>query len=133
MVERSTCATDARGAEASLTRAGLDRLRAASTTHLDGVRRYFLDSIDADGPRRRSTRGLGQRDGRPRRAAAVGDSRRTRGRRLTPGRVTAAGRVLAGTSGFAYAGLGAAVLPGRARESRDLLPHYAVAARRRAS
>ena len=48
MVERTTCTTDARGAEASLTRAGLDRLRAASTTHLDGVRRYFLDTMTAD-------------------------------------------------------------------------------------
>jgi DNA-binding MarR family transcriptional regulator len=46
MVERSTCVTDARGAEAALTRAGLDRLRGASATHLDGVRRYFLETID---------------------------------------------------------------------------------------
>ena len=59
MVERSTCATDARGAEASLTRAGLERLRAASTTHLEGVRRYFLDSIDAT-DRQAIDRGLGQ-------------------------------------------------------------------------
>jgi DNA-binding MarR family transcriptional regulator len=58
MVERTTCTTDARGAEASLTRAGVDRLRAASTTHLDGVRRYFLDSIDAD-DRQAVDRGLG--------------------------------------------------------------------------
>src|SRR3954451_7396329 len=42
-VERSACATDARGQEAVLTPAGLTRLRAASKTHLDGVRRYFLD------------------------------------------------------------------------------------------
>ena len=47
MVERSTCVTDARGAEAALTRAGLDRLRGASATHLDGVRRYFLEAVDA--------------------------------------------------------------------------------------
>ena len=47
MVERSTCVTDARGAEAALTRAGLDRLRGASATHLDGVRRYFLEAIDS--------------------------------------------------------------------------------------
>ena len=58
MVERSTCATDARGAEASLTRVGLDRLRGASTTHLEGVRRYFLDSMDAT-DRQAIDRGLG--------------------------------------------------------------------------
>lgn len=46
MVERSACATDARGAEAHLTRAGLLRLRDASTTHLEGVQRYFLDVIE---------------------------------------------------------------------------------------
>lgn len=45
-VERSACATDARGQEAGLTHAGLTRLRSASTTHLDGVRRYFLDRLD---------------------------------------------------------------------------------------
>ena len=48
MVERSTCTTDARGAEAALTAGGLDRLRAASVTHLDGVRRLFLDVVDAE-------------------------------------------------------------------------------------
>ena len=46
MVERSQCSTDARGAEAALTSAGLDRLRAASATHLDGVGRLFLDVVD---------------------------------------------------------------------------------------
>ena len=49
MVRRSACQTDARGAEAELTSAGLDRLRAASRTHLDGVARYFLATTsDAD-------------------------------------------------------------------------------------
>lgn len=48
MVARSACVSDARGAEASLTKAGLERLRAASQTHLDGVRRYFLDPIGED-------------------------------------------------------------------------------------
>jgi DNA-binding MarR family transcriptional regulator len=57
MVERSTCVTDARGAEAALTRAGLERLREASTTHLDGVRRYFLETVDA-GDQRSIERGL---------------------------------------------------------------------------
>jgi DNA-binding MarR family transcriptional regulator len=46
MVERTVCRTDARGAEASLTRAGLGRLRSASRTHLDGVQRYFLDAVN---------------------------------------------------------------------------------------
>lgn len=45
MVERSACPTDARGAEAAITPAGLDRLRTASMTHLDGVHRLFLDVI----------------------------------------------------------------------------------------
>jgi len=59
MVERSTCVTDARGAEAALTRAGLDRLRGASATHLDGVRRYFLEAVDG-GDQRAIERGLGR-------------------------------------------------------------------------
>jgi DNA-binding MarR family transcriptional regulator len=45
-VERSACASDARGQEAVLTPAGLSRLRAAARTHLDGVQRYFLDRLD---------------------------------------------------------------------------------------
>lgn len=45
MVERSVCATDARGAEALLTAAGLARLREASRTHLAGVQHYFLDVV----------------------------------------------------------------------------------------
>ena len=45
-VERSHCATDARGAEAVLTDAGLDRLRRASRTHLRGIGDHFLDVID---------------------------------------------------------------------------------------
>jgi DNA-binding MarR family transcriptional regulator len=46
MVERTACSTDARGAEAALTPAGMDRLRAASRTHLDGVDTWFLGVID---------------------------------------------------------------------------------------
>jgi DNA-binding MarR family transcriptional regulator len=45
-VERLACETDARGQEAGLTAVGLDRLRTAARTHLDGVRRYFLDRLD---------------------------------------------------------------------------------------
>ena len=48
LVERDTCMTDARGAEAVLTEAGLDRLRVASTTHLRGIADHFLDVLDAD-------------------------------------------------------------------------------------
>jgi DNA-binding MarR family transcriptional regulator len=48
MVARSACVTDARGAEAALTQAGLDRLREASRTHLDGVERYFLAPVSDD-------------------------------------------------------------------------------------
>ncbi len=46
MVERSACASDARGAEAILTPAGLQRLRTATETHMAGVRRYYLDVIE---------------------------------------------------------------------------------------
>ena len=45
-VERLACKTDARGQEAVLTDLGLQRLRQAAGTHLDGVRRYFLDRLD---------------------------------------------------------------------------------------
>ena len=45
-VERDTCQTDARGAEAVLTAAGLERLRIAAPTHLRGIADHFLDAID---------------------------------------------------------------------------------------
>jgi DNA-binding MarR family transcriptional regulator len=48
LVERSACELDARGQEAVLTVAGLDRLRSASTTHLRGIADHFLDVLDAD-------------------------------------------------------------------------------------
>ncbi len=48
LVERVTCTTDARGAEAKLTEAGLARLRAASRTHLRGIEDYFLSALDDD-------------------------------------------------------------------------------------
>lgn len=59
MVRRSACATDARGAEAILTPAGLQNLRAASGTHLAGVQRYFLDVI-VPADRAALERGLGR-------------------------------------------------------------------------
>ena len=47
LVERSTCSTDARGAEAVLTDLGLARLRAASRTHLRGISEHFLAVVAA--------------------------------------------------------------------------------------
>jgi DNA-binding MarR family transcriptional regulator len=47
-VERIACSSDARGQEAVLTPAGLERLRTAAGTHLEGVRRYFLEGSDPD-------------------------------------------------------------------------------------
>lgn len=47
-VERTSCSSDARGAEAQLTDVGLARLRAASPTHLRGIAEYFLAAIDDD-------------------------------------------------------------------------------------
>jgi len=46
LVERLTCSSDLRGAEARLTDGGLDRLRAAAPTHLRGIAAYFLATID---------------------------------------------------------------------------------------
>ena len=46
LVERSTCLSDARGAEAVLTERGLERLRAASKTHLRGIEEHFLAIVD---------------------------------------------------------------------------------------
>lgn len=48
LVERKLCAKDRRGMEVELTPKGHDRLREASLTHLDGVRRYFVGHLDDD-------------------------------------------------------------------------------------
>jgi DNA-binding MarR family transcriptional regulator len=48
LVDRVTCASDLRGAEAALTEAGLGRLRTAAPTHLRGIADYFLSAIDGD-------------------------------------------------------------------------------------
>lgn len=45
-VERDPCASDARGAEAVLTPAGLARLRTASATHLRGIADHFVEAIE---------------------------------------------------------------------------------------
>jgi len=47
LVERTVCPTDARGAEAAITPAGVNALRTATATHLAGVRRYFTSVIPA--------------------------------------------------------------------------------------
>jgi len=48
LVERASCSSDARGAEAALTEAGVIRLRTAAPTHLRGIADYFLAAIDSD-------------------------------------------------------------------------------------
>lgn len=48
LVDRVTCASDLRGAEAALTDAGLNRLRRAAPTHLRGIADYFLSAIETD-------------------------------------------------------------------------------------
>ena len=51
LVDRVTCSSDLRGAEAALTEAGLNRLRKAAPTHLRGIGEYFLSAIaDQDLP-----------------------------------------------------------------------------------
>ncbi|HEX2193523.1 MAG TPA: MarR family transcriptional regulator [Candidatus Limnocylindria bacterium] len=47
LVERVSCDTDRRGQWAQLTRAGYQRLRSASPTHLRGIAEHFLDRIPA--------------------------------------------------------------------------------------
>lgn len=46
LLRRETCPSDARGAFAVLTDAGLERLHAARATHLAGVREMFLTHFD---------------------------------------------------------------------------------------
>jgi DNA-binding MarR family transcriptional regulator len=45
LVDRVTCSSDLRGAEAMLTESGLKRLRTAAPTHLRGIAEYFLSAI----------------------------------------------------------------------------------------
>lgn len=47
-VESRTCPKDGRVSWACLTEAGLAKVRAARATHLDGVRRLFLDRFSDD-------------------------------------------------------------------------------------
>jgi DNA-binding MarR family transcriptional regulator len=48
LVQRDACLSDARGAEAVLTPAGLDRLRRASRTHLRGIDEHFISAVDEE-------------------------------------------------------------------------------------
>ncbi len=45
LVRRQPCEEDGRGIEAVLTDAGMDRLRGAAPTHVDGVREHFADRL----------------------------------------------------------------------------------------
>jgi len=65
LVERAACASDARGAEAVLSRTGLARLRAASRTHLRGIEEHFLAGLGPDelGVLERSLGGVARRAG----------------------------------------------------------------------
>jgi DNA-binding MarR family transcriptional regulator len=48
LLTRKTCESDARGAFAVLTPAGREKLSAARRTHLEGVRRHFLEHLSDD-------------------------------------------------------------------------------------
>jgi DNA-binding MarR family transcriptional regulator len=48
LVDRVSCSSDLRGAEAALTEAGVNRLRTAAPTHLRGIADYFLSAIERD-------------------------------------------------------------------------------------
>lgn len=48
LVKRGPCASDGRGTEAILTEAGLQRLRAASKTHLRGIDDYYLERVSGE-------------------------------------------------------------------------------------
>jgi DNA-binding MarR family transcriptional regulator len=52
LLDRRDCPEDARGAYAVLTERGRGRLREARPTHLDGVRRLFLERLDEPERRR---------------------------------------------------------------------------------
>ncbi|WP_201733187.1 MarR family transcriptional regulator [Acidithrix sp. C25] len=45
-VEKTTCPTDRRGMNATITPLGFDKLNEAAPTHVNGVRRYFLSKYD---------------------------------------------------------------------------------------
>ena len=65
LVQRDVCLSDARGAEAVLTPAGLDRLRHASRTHLRGIDEHFLAALEPEDLRaiQRAMRAVAERAG----------------------------------------------------------------------
>lgn len=46
LVRKEECPSDARGAFAVLTEAGMDQIRSAAPGHVDSVRRHFIDLLD---------------------------------------------------------------------------------------
>jgi DNA-binding MarR family transcriptional regulator len=48
LLRRESCASDRRGAYAAITQRGRELFDRARATHLDGVRRRFLDHLSAD-------------------------------------------------------------------------------------
>jgi len=46
LLERRECPEDARGSNAALTELGIERLGDARVTHLDGVRRLYLERLE---------------------------------------------------------------------------------------
>ena len=118
--------SDARGAEAVLTEAGLARLRAASRTHLRGISEHFLDVVDADRPRRPSSARCAPSPRAPDRAERAGrcapdDAEREPTSALT-GRARPAVRR---DERVRLSGLVAAVLPGRTAAPTASSRHYA--------
>ena len=118
MVERSACVTDARGAEATLTQArpGPPARGVADASRRRGALLPRPRRATTTGPRvERAANGILDGLGRVR-------PRSTRRARWRP--PDRPGRVLAGTSGFAYPGWAPRFYPA-ALKSADLLPHYA--------
>ena len=59
LIARESCPSDARGIHAQITDAGRTRFKEARKTHLDGVRRLYLDHLSDDD--KRSLAGLWER------------------------------------------------------------------------
>ena len=45
LIRRDECATDSRGAEVSLTEAGADAFRSATTPHMRAIKKHFADAL----------------------------------------------------------------------------------------
>ena len=128
LVERDTCLTDARGAEAVLTSAGLDRLRSASRTHLRGIADHFLDVVDPEdlpvverAMARVADRAFPGGDGQPWRPPTSADAT---SQTTSSDPTRRRGRLITGTSGFAYPGWIPRFYPAGTKAA-DLLATYA--------